>query len=213
MQKISLVLRHYNRLKPMDCTVISGDTSKLFTIRLNDNESKGTEMFKGDPVLIGTLTNSDAIQINGGNVIGVTGKCETYIICSNEVVNIAAEMEKRQHERYPASLLGDIKSIASNKREDACIKDISYSGMCIFSTGEYNVDDIVEVTIYLSNTVSIFDGKVVRKSKNFGRNEYGIQIIHRDKNAVYAAQAQLANLIQNERDLMYKHLLNSNFKL
>jgi hypothetical protein len=48
------------------------------------------------------------------------------------------------------------------------------------------------------------------KVKNFSRIEYGIQIVHRDKNAVYAAKIRHTNLIQYEKDLMYKHLLSPN---
>jgi len=60
--------------------------------------------------------------------------------------------------------------------------------------------------------VSIYDGTVIRKAINFGRNEYAIQIIHRDKVTMYAAEAQLVSFVQSERDLMYKHLLSANFK-
>lgn len=214
MQKVNLVLRHYNKLKPINCTVISGDTNKLFTVELNDNEGKGLNMIKGDPVLIGVLDNDDSLHVKGGSVVGVTQQEDKYIICSNsELANMPKELEKRQYARYPTSLLGQIKLENSNKRENLCLKDFSYSGMCIFSTGDFCVKDSVEVSIYLSNSVAIYDGTVIRKTISYGRNEYGIQIIHRDRNSMYSTQTQLTSIIQNEKELIYRHLLNSNFKL
>lgn len=213
MQKVSLVLRHYNKLKPINCSVVSGDTKKLFTVKLIENDGHISEMFKGDPVLIGLLGEDESLTIKGGSVVGAMPKEEQYIICSNDVANMIKELDKRQYERYPTSLLGDVKLVNSSKRESACIKDFSYSGMCIYSDGEYNVNDLVEVSVYFTNSVSKYDGTIIRRVKNFGRNEYGIQIIHRDKNSMYATEAQLTSLIQSEKELIYRHLLNAKFRL
>jgi len=213
MQKLNLVLRHYNKLKPINCTVISGETNKLFTIELADNEGKDLDMIKGDPVLIGVLNSDDSIHINGGSVVGATQQENKYIICSSEIRHMTNEIDKRQYERYPTSLLGQIKLLNSNKRENLCLKDISYSGMCIYSTGDFSVKDNVEISIYLSNSVAVYDGTVKGKTINFGRNEYGIQIIHRNKNSMYAIQTQVTNLIQTDKDLIFKHLLNARFNI
>ncbi len=212
MHKTHLVLRHYNKFKPINCTFISGDTSKIFTVKISENENGVAEMLKGDPVLIGILDESEILMVNGGSVVGANPKEDKYIICSNNVVNIARELEKRQYERYPTSLLGEIKLADSSRREPACIKDFSYSGMCIYSTGDFEVNDVVEISVFLANNVSKYDGTVMRKSKNFGRNEYGIQIVHRDKNAMYSTEAQLAGWVQSEKELIYRHLLNANYK-
>ncbi len=211
MQKPNLVLRHYNKFKPINCNYISGDTSKIFTVKIADSETTIDEILKGDPVLIGMLDEKENLYVNGGSVLGANPKEEQFIICSNSVVNLSKELEKRQYERYPTSLLGDIKLTHTNKRETAYIKDLSYAGMCIYATGDYEVKDNVEISVYLSNSVSKYDGTIVRKSKNFGRNEYGISIIHRDKNAMYSTEAQLASFVQSENELIYKHLLNARF--
>lgn len=213
MKRISLVLRHYNRLKPINCTVISGDTNKMFTVELTDNECKYVEMVKGDPVLIGRLNDDDSMQVIGGSVIGSTQEPDKYIICSNELAVMSKEIEKRQYERHPTSLLGEIKQVDLNKKASICLKDFSYSGIGVYSTGDFEVEDSVEIQIYLSNTVVAYDGTIIRKTVNFGRNEYGISIIHRDKNSMYSTQSMLNNLVQSEKDLMYKHLLSSKFKI
>lgn len=212
MKKGSLVLRHYNKFKPISCSVLSGDIKKLFTVKFDDNEFNGDEILKGDPVLIGILHGED-MEINGGSIVGVTPQEDQFIICSNEIVKMAKEFDKREYDRYPASLLGDIKLIDSSKREAACIKNISYSGIGIYSTGDFEENDVVEITVYLSNNVSKYDGTIMRKAKVYGRNEYGIQIIHRDKNSIEITKNQLFGLVQNERELMYRHLLSSRFKI
>jgi len=212
MQKVSLVLRHYNKFKPISCEVISGDINKLFTVKFIDNENNGTEISKGDPVLIGVLKGED-MEVNGGSVVGTTSQEDKYIICSDDIAKMAKEFDKREFDRYPASILGDIKLMSTSKRESACIKNISYSGMCIFSNGDYEINDVVEITIYFSNNVSKYDGTVVRKAKSYGRNEYGIQIIHRDKNSMESTKNQLFNLVQNERELMHRYILSAKFKI
>lgn len=213
MQKVDLVLRHYNRIKPLNCEVISGDIKKIFTIKINKNENVGAEMTKGDPVLIGILGERNIFQVNGGYVVGATPNEDSYLLCSNEVVNIAKELDKRQYERYPVSLLSDIKLFDSGKRDSACIKDISYSGMGLYSESDLSINDSIEVTIYLNNSVTRFDGVVMRREVTFGRNEYGIQIIHRDKPAMEAAESQIFSLVQNEKEIMYRHMLSANYKL
>ncbi len=212
MQKANIVLRHYNKLKPINCTFVSGDTNKLFTVKINDNENHVAEMLKGDPVLIGMMDEKETLTVNGGSVVGANPKEDQYIICSNNVINIAKELEKRQYERFPTSLLGEVKLMESSKREGACIKDFSYSGMCIYSSGDFEIDDLVEISVFLSNSVSKYDATVIRKAKNFGRNEYGIQIIHRDKNSMYSTEAQLTNMVQAEKELIYRHLINARYK-
>lgn len=207
MQKINLVLRHYNKLKPINCSVVSGDINKLFTVKFDDNETKEADIIKGDPVLIGMLSNPDNFEINGGNVVATTPKENSYIICSQKVEWLSTEKdERREFDRYPMSLLADIKRVGSTKREAACIKDISYAGMCIFSTEDFELEDNIDINLYFSNNVLTFEATIKRKSKCFGRSEYGVQIVHRDKNAMYAAQNQVATILQNERDLMYRHL-------
>lgn len=212
MKKMSLVLRHYNKFKPISCEIVSGDVNKLFTVKFNDNESNGAEIIKGDPVLIGRLKGEE-IEVNGGSVVGVTPYEDKYIICSNDVVKMAKEFDKREYDRYPASLLGDIKLLDTNERKTACIKNISYSGMSVYSDGDYEINDVVEITIYLSNNVSRYDGTVLRKSKSYGRMEYGIQIIHKDKSSMESTKNLLFGLVQNERELMYRYILNSRFKV
>ncbi len=209
MKKVDLVLRHYNKLKPINCKVVSGDEDNLFTVEIIDNECKGLEVIKGDPVLIGTLNTDDSLNIAGGSVIGVNKQNHRYILCKNDLLNISKELEKRQYERFPTSLIGQIKCEDSGDRESLYIKDFSYLGMGVYSPGNFNIDDKVDISIYLSNNVVIFDGVIIRKKINFGRNEYGIQIMHRDKNSMLSTQSQLTNLVQNERNLIYRQLINA----
>lgn len=211
MQNLTLVLRHYSKLKPINCTVISGDIRKLFTVKFGENESKEADFFKGDPVLIGLLSQQESIEINGGSVVAAIPRENSYIICSNEVEVFTKE--KREYNRYPTSLLADIKLVGSSKREAACIKDISYAGMCIYSTGDFEIDSVLDINLYFSVNVITFEAVVLRKTKLFGRNEYGLQILHRDKNAMYSAQSQVATIIQNEKDLMLRHLSSMVFKI
>ncbi len=212
MEKLNLVLRHFNKVKPMHCTVVSGDTQKVFTVKLCNEEKNGAQILKGDPVLIGFLNSDETLYLSGGNVIGAIPKEEEYIIHANNPENIAFETERRQYERFPTSLTGEIKLANSSKREPICIKDFSYAGMCIYSTDDFEKDDEVEISAFLSNNVIKYDATIARKTVNFGRCEYGIQLTHRDKNSMYATQNQLTSFILSEKEIMYRQLVSANFK-
>lgn len=213
MDKFNLVLRHYNKVKPMNCEIVSGDTKKVFTVKLCNEEKNGAEIIKGDPVLIGFLNSDETLYLSGGNVVGAIPNEEEYIIHSNNPENIAFETERRQYERFPTSLIGEMKLVDSNRREPVCIKDFSYAGMCLYSTDDFNKDDEVEISVFLSNSVIKYDATIVRKTVRFGRFEYGIQLTHRDKNSMYYTQNQLTSFILSEKEIMYRHLLNAKLKL
>lgn len=205
MQQLTIVLKNYSKLKPINCTVISGDIKKLFTVKIDENVSKKAEFIKGDPVLIGLASSNEKIKIWGGSVIATMPTENSYIICSKEFEEYPQELENREIERYDTSLLANIKLINTSKREAACIKNISFTGMCILSTGEYEVNDIVDIELYFSSNVLIYEAEILTKLKHFNRNEYGVQLKHRDKNAMYTAKGIIDSIIQNDKDLMLRH--------
>lgn len=196
---MTLVLKHYTRVKTMNCSVVSGDINKLVTVRFDDTDCKNVNLLKGDPVLLGIIGSNNEIQLYGGRVIAITDG--NLLICPKEVKSEALEL-RRDYFRYPVSLLADVKVVDTPNWEDACIIDISYSGMRICSGANLKIGSIIEINVYLSNNVTKLEAEIVRKSKTFNRFEYGTKILI-DKNDIYVIQKKIYNILREETYLVY----------
>lgn len=201
---MTLVLKHYSKIKTMNCSVVSGDINKLVTVRFDDTDCKNVNPLKGDPVLLGIVGNTNEIQMYGGRVIAITDG--NLLICSKEVKTEELEL-RRDYLRFPVSLLADVKVVGVHNWEDACIIDVSYSGMRICSDANFNVGSIIELNVFLSNNVSKFEAVIVRKTKTFNRFEYGTKII-KGKNDIYAIQKKIYNILREETFLVYNSFIS-----
>lgn len=211
---MNLVLKHYTKLKPLICTVVSGDIDKLVTVRCNDIEHKDVHFRKGDPVILGTLGNNDELQLYGGRILATTPLDDNFLICTKKVkAESEEELRRRGFYRYPTSLLADVKVVGANNWEDACIIDISYSGMRIYSGGNFDIGSNIELNIYLNDNILKFDAIIVRKTKTFKRNEYGIQILNQLNHNVYAEQKKIYQIIKNQIDLLYRYSQDYNLNI
>ncbi len=208
---MNLVLKHYAKLKPVRCTVVSGDINKLITIKIDSIKSKDISFIKGDPVILAMLGYDGELQLYGGRVIAITLNNDNYLIFSKRIKAESAELKRREFFRYPASLLADVKLTGTSNWEDACIIDISYSGMRIYSKGNYEIGDILELNLFLSNNILTFEAVVARKTKSFNRNEYGIQIINKERSNLYITKNKIYQVLKDENALIHKHLLGYNY--
>ncbi|MCX7708390.1 MAG: PilZ domain-containing protein [Clostridia bacterium] len=208
MEQSILSIRHYFQLKPITGTIISGDPSNFFTVKITEDYALGKNILKGDPVLYSSFSDIDDIQVKGGSVITILEKDKQMIISPDKEFN--SMIERRQYERHPVSLHGNMRILNSGqKATPVCIKDMSYSGFRIYSQADLNAGDTIEVDVYLHNNILTIQGTVMRKSICYGRNEYGIQIVYRDKNSMYSIKDYMDKMLQNEKDLLKTQLVKS----
>ncbi|QNU67720.1 PilZ domain-containing protein [Ruminiclostridium herbifermentans] len=205
---MTLVLKHYTKIRTMNCSIVSGDISKLVTVRFDDTDCKNVIMLKGDPVLLGIIGKNNEIQIYGGRVIAFTDG--NLLIYSKEVKTDVLEL-RRKYFRHPVSLLADVKIVGAPNWEDACIIDVSYSGMRICSVANYSIGSIIEINVFLSNNVSKFEALIVRKAKNFNRFEYGAKILI-DKNDIFGIHKKIYNILREELSIIYTSFVDYNVK-
>jgi len=200
-----LSIQHYFQLKPVSCIVVSGDIDSFFTAKTLEPIKIGSRIIKGDPIIIGALQNNNEVEVTGGRVIAVND-AEGHIIVSPD--KIYDSEDRRKFERYPVSLSGNITCHKSGgKREDAYIKDMSHAGFCVYSKADLHSGDNVEVDIYLHNNVFNICGTIMRKSVSYGRYEYGIQTVYKDKSSMYSIRDFLDKLLINDKEVIKKHLL------
>ena len=208
MQKINqetLFMKHYFRVQPLKCIIISGDLNNFFTTKTDEASDFNNHVIKGDPIIFGTIIENNDVKINGGNIISINENDMHLIISPDKSFKIP---EKREYERYPVSILGYIKPQKENQKGYYIyVKDMSYSGIRVYSTAELEVKDNVRIDLYLQDNVLNFDGVVIRKAISYGRNEYGIHFIFTTKESMYSIRSYLDRLVNIEKKLFIKHLL------
>ena len=198
-----LALRHYSRLRPINCNIVSGSTDSFFTVKINDPID--VDIRKGDPVTFGKLENESNTKILGGSIISASSNNLVISSDSNK-----CEIERRKNERYPVSIYGNIK-FGPKKQITTTIwvKDISCDGLRILTDAKLGLNEDIEIDLFNQNNLLNLECKVVRKSSLYDRNEYGLQIKFRDKNAIFSLREYLDILIKNEKRII-KNLLSFN---
>lgn len=201
-----IALRHFSLDRPVTCSLVSGDLENFFTIRLTGPIGKYMEIYKGDPIIF-SLMASDTSDICGGFILS---RKESNITISPDITpSIIAE--RRKSPRYPVSLLGSISHVNGRECEiPARVKDISQNGIRIYTESEFNVQDHIGIRICAGDIELDIEGAVVRCARLFGRNEYGIQLIHRHKKAEAAVRANIEALVEREKKMIEEALLASN---
>ncbi|HEX3029336.1 MAG TPA: PilZ domain-containing protein [Clostridia bacterium] len=200
-----LSLRHFFQLRPVSCIVVSGGIDSFFTAKTLEPFKMSKCMLKGDPLIIGALQSNNDIEITGGRVIAINDS-EGHILVSPD--KIYYDVERRENERYPVSLAASVSCHETDeKHADGFVKDMSYAGFCIYSDAELKVGYNIEVDIFLHNSIFSIGGTIIRKSVSYGRNEYGVQSVYKDRNAIYATRDFLDKLMVNEKEVIKKHLL------
>lgn len=197
-----LIIQHFHSEKPIQSNLLSNTTENFCTVRLVDKLS--LEIKKGDPVILGALNSQSQIKVIGGNVVGLLVDSSNFdnLVITTDKEDIANE--KRQFERFPVSLLGGFKREGLSKIYEASVKDISYSGMRIYSDEDIEVGEEVKLDIYLKDSVKFFVCRIIRKAQYFGRYEYGLTIIHNDRNSIDVTEMFINALRSKQFDFFEK---------
>lgn len=191
-----LALRHYSRLKPINCNIVSGNIDSFFTLKINDPID--VDIRKGDPVTFGVLENSSNAKITGGYIISASGNNVVISSDSNKF-----EIERRKNERYPVSIYGNIKFGPKKQNTNTIwLKDISCDGLRILTDASLGINEGIEIDLFYLNNLLNLECKVVRTASPYDRNEYGLKILFRDQNAIYSLKEYLDILIKNEKRII-----------
>lgn len=188
------VFIHYSSDKPLNGEIIRGRAGEFITAKVFCSEINCLR--RGDPLVVGHLDSSETTGVKcfGGNIVDAY-KSQNMILVSPD--KLYYDVEKRQYTRHKVSLAGHIRS-SGNKNEEIWIKDISYAGLGIYSEVEMDVNCTVTIDLFLGGKMYTSEGMVVRKSASYGRNEYGIQLLHRDKQSIYYTQELIDKYLEKE---------------
>lgn len=184
------VLIHYNSKQPINCNIRNDRVDKFFSAELTDGVRLNIN--KGDPVVIGLLT-AEGIEMIGGSIASAViqdGSVKSLIILADIIIS----QENKNVVRYSTSLFG-ILSKNNMVVSDICIRGISETSLSMFSGFGLDIDELVEIDMFLKEGIEKYRCRVVKKQQKYDRHDYELEILHDDESL--ASIKQFASSIQS----------------
>lgn len=167
-------IRHYSGINSFKSVIIEYHEDKV-TVKLT-REFSIVNFFEGDPVVISLYVKEEVISV-GCTVSRIQNDKG---IVELKIDSVERYPEKREYERYPVSLYADIKKESSRKKYLAIVKDINLYGLCFYSKEEFEVEDALEISMYVEINMLFLNVFIVRKEKKENYFEYGAKILYKD---------------------------------
>ena len=183
LSKVSIVkLKHFEYDEHFDAKVenIENEEIKVTIDDVIDNEK-----FSANDKIVLSFVKSNEVFWADGEIVSIKYTSPVEIILTIKDIKRRENMRKRN--RYFVSLSGMIKNEAEEEGKAVVVRDLSFEGLRVDCSSEFEVDSKVYISINLNKQQRCsFKGRVVRKA-NLGKTfEYGIQIcnILRENNIV-----------------------------
>jgi len=173
---MKIFLLHYAFEKP-----VAGLSEKNFyeNLKVKFGDRADFSKFKAEDPVVVYISEDKTCPIKSGDIEYIIDKEETVSIKLDEAPDIQMQ-SRRKYKRYPASQLCYIKEVYSKKKGTAVIKNISSHGLLLLTKDDFNIDDVIEISIYFGNSIYFIEGKIVREYKEKEYWEYGIFVNNAD---------------------------------
>ncbi|MEN2774419.1 PilZ domain-containing protein [Acetivibrio clariflavus] len=183
LSKNSIVkLKHFEYDEYFEAKV---ETVEDEEIKITIDDVIDRERFNVNDKVVLSFVKSNKVFWADGEIISIKFRSPVEIILMIKDVRKRDDMRKRS--RYLVSLSGIIKNEAEDTGKAIIVRDLSFEGLRVDCSSEFEVDSKVYISINLDKRQRCsFKGRVVRKA-NLGKTfEYGIQIcnILRENNIV-----------------------------
>jgi hypothetical protein len=200
----TVYLYHYSRNMPYKCELVVDNIGTLdFSISSKDLKT----FIKFEPVVICYHINSDEVRILSCDIAEIDiGKNLLQVKLDEE--DLVEYEEKRKFERYPVSMFTDIRASTLPKKCFALIKNLSYSGMLIYSKSQIPDDEEFDIDLYADKQVIFLKAKVMRIVNHGSYFEYGLQIVYSNYTSMEAMKSYVEGL-KNFHKNMIKKLENT----
>jgi hypothetical protein len=196
------IILHYESKIPILCYIKTSSVDNFFSVEFSDEIS--FSLHKGDPVVIGIPIDHN-IEVLGGSVVNINYNNDSLKSLLIVTDSKRVPFERRKHIRLPTSLYG----IISNDNiiiSEACIKDISYSGLRIYTNSQFEIDDQVDINVFFLNETGLLKCSFVRKANRYEKMEYGLNIIH-DKESMELIE-KIIESIRNSYSFVISDLIH-----
>lgn len=132
---------------------------------------------QGDPLVLGSELENE-IYISSCTILNLEKEQNTIEM---KIDNCETTTNKRLFVRFPVSLYAEAKIGESQKKHLAIVKNISYTGMMIFSKIDFPLYQELKFEIHAGSGVSIhLKASIIRKVKDTYNYEYGLKIVYTD---------------------------------
>lgn len=156
-------------------------------------------IFEGEPVVLGFESGNEVIII-GCSVIKIDPLNRLLVVKQDSIITCE---NKRRCKRYPLSLYGDVISENSRKKHIVIIKDLSESGIRIFSKESFTIGQNIELNIYAESSMIFLKCTITRVLQNTFFFEYGLQIKYESVSSINQIKQYI-----NKLALMHERYLN-----
>lgn len=139
---------------------------------------------KNDPIVL-SFVKSNEVYLADGEILSVRHGLLVEIMLKLKDIKKRENMRKKS--RYIVSLSGCIKKEAEEDTKAVVVRDLSFKGLRVDCSSEFEVDSKVYMSINLGKHQKCsFKGRVVRRAEIGKGYEYGIEIcnIMRENNLV-----------------------------
>lgn len=201
-----VIIYHYSTNKAMLGHMLSND-NETADIEL-PGKSPNTLFHEGDPLVIIYKAGVYEHQLKGCNITGFSGN-------NTASVKLDLELEasrQRFYERLPVSILADIKDCMHRKRYSGIIKDISRTGLLLYSNETIPVNSRVELDIIFENSMLYLEASVIRNTESPHYNCFGLYVREDDilsRNNLYKCLKQICE--EYTKKVMHEFNIFSSF--
>jgi hypothetical protein len=189
---------HYSGINPFKSVVmdINSDAVKVKLIKglasMNFN--------KGDPAVFGIESRGE-VKVFGSDISAINTKEDIVVL---NVDKDQPDSDRRQCERYPVSLYSDLVIRDSRKKHLAIIKDMSYHGMKIYTKEDTDIQQQVELNIYMDKSMMFLKANIMRKVKSADYIEYGLGIVYEDTSSLNTMKEYMKRLQLEQEESIRK---------
>jgi len=132
---------------------------------------------QGDPLVLGSESENE-IYVSSCTVLNIDKAQNTIEM---KIDSYETTTNKRLFVRFPVSLYAEARIGESQKKHLAIVKNISYSGMMIFSKADFPLYQELKFEIRADSGIIIkLKATVIRKVKDTYNYEYGLKIVYTD---------------------------------
>lgn len=165
-------LKHFEYDEHFEAKVESAEDEQ---IKITIDDVIDRNKFNVNDKVVISFVKSNEVFWADGEIVSVKFRSLVELVLAMKDVKKRDNMRKRS--RYFVSLSGMIKNEAEDTGKAVVVRDISFEGLRVDCSSEFDVDSKVYVSINLNKQQRCsFKGRVVRKA-NLGKSfEYGIQI-------------------------------------
>lgn len=192
---VQAIIQHCYNTEPFNCSIISTSTESFFTVQTINKFPK--HISKGDPVIVADTVKKAII---GGNIVGAFPEKKNIVIQTDTVNPV--DDNRRKFVRYPVSLYGHTRGKDKSKQYDVLLKDISCAGLRIITELDMEIGMVTDFDIFYKNNVKRITATVLRKNARFERLEYGLSIIHDNRNSVDSMNVFIDRIVEQQFDML-----------